>query len=188
MKKIFFAPVILLSIIACQNTNENAQVAQEEAVAEVETHMAFFGSEITEDNALELASIKEKLGDQDSLNVKLSGTIEKVCQVKGCWMTMPYGEGESMRVSFRDYRFFVPKDVDGKEAVIEGTVYMETTSVDDLRHFAEDEGLSEDEIAAITEPESSLTFVADGVIIKDYKVETGAAKADEQNHEIEDSH
>jgi len=72
--------------------------------------------------------------------------------------------------------------------VIEGTVYMETTSVDDLKHFAEDEGLSEDEIAAITEPETSLTFVADGVIVKDYKVEAGSAKADEQNTEAEESH
>jgi len=188
MKKLLFAPALLLIIASCQNTAEKVETVQEEVVETVQAQMAYFGSEITEENALDLSGIKEKLGEQDSLNVKLTGTIEKVCQVKGCWMTMPYGEGESMRVSFRDYGFFVPKDIDGKEAVVEGTLYMETTSVDDLKHFAEDEGLSEEEIAAITEPETSLTFVADGVIVKNYKVKAGAAEADEQNIEAEESH
>ncbi len=183
MKKLLFVPAIVLAFAACQNTPEKAETVQEEFVETVESKLAFFGSEITEADAIEVAAIEERLGDEDSLNVKLRGRIEKVCQVKGCWMTMAYGEGGSMRVSFRDYGFFVPKDVDGKEAVIEGTVYMETTSVDDLRHFAEDEGLSEEEIAAITEPETSLTFVADGVIIRDYTVEPGSAKAEEQNLE-----
>ncbi len=188
MKKLLFAPALMLSILSCQNTSEKVETVQEEIIETAPAQMAYFGSQITEENAVDLSTIQASLGEQDSLNVKLTGTIEKVCQVKGCWMTMPYGEGESMRVSFRDYGFFVPKDVDGKDAVIEGTVYMETTSIDDLKHFAEDEGLSEDEIAAITEPETSLTFVADGVIIKDYKVEAGAAKADEQNIEMEESH
>jgi len=103
-------------------------------------------------------------------------------------MTMGYGEGESMHVSFRDYGFFVPKNIDGKDAVIDGTLYMETTSVEDLKHFAEDEGLSEDEIAMITEPETRLTFVADGVIVKDYTVEVGSADENEQNLEEAEEH
>jgi len=188
MKKLLLAPALIFALISCQNTAEKVETVEKEVVEAAQPQLAFFGREISDGNALDVSTIQASLGDQDSLNVKLTGTIEKVCQVKGCWMTMPYGEGESMRVSFRDYGFFVPKDIDGKESVIEGTVYMETTSVDDLKHFAEDEGLSEDEIAAITEPETSLTFVADGVIVKDYKVEAGSAKADEQNTEAEESH
>ena len=113
MKKLLFAPALMLSILSCQNTSEKVETVQEEIIETAPAQMAYFGSQITEENAVDLSTIQASLGEQDSLNVKLTGTIEKVCQVKGCWMTMPYGEGESMRVSFRDYGFFVPKDVDG---------------------------------------------------------------------------
>lgn len=149
--------------------------------------MAYFGSEISEDGAINVASIQEKMGDADSVRVKVEGTVDKVCQVKGCWMTMAYNdEGESMRVSFKDYGFFVPKDIDGKTAVIDGYAYIETTSVEDLRHYAEDAGQSEEDIAAIVDPKTELTFVADGVIVKEYEVEIGAAEEEEQNHEDHD--
>ena len=183
----------MLALVSCQNGAEKSGEESTDTTAVVQEEaptlaVAYFGSEITDEGAIEVDEAPAKLGEMDSVDLKVVGKINKVCQVKGCWMTMGYGEGESMRVSFRDYGFFVPKDINGKESVIEGTVYMETTSVDDLKHFAEDEGLSEDDIAAITEPETSLTFVADGVIVKDYKVEAGSAKADEQNTEVEESH
>jgi hypothetical protein len=185
MKKLFILPLAALSLLACQggDHSHDATADQEEVAA---PSVAYFGEEITEEGAVSSNGLLGALGQQDSIDMKVTGRIDKVCQVKGCWMTMAYGEGESMRVSFRDYGFFVPKDVDGKDAVIEGTLYMETTSVEDLRHFAEDEGKSADEIAMITEPETSLTFVADGVIIKDYVVQTDAAEADEQHMEEEE--
>ncbi|MEL6969642.1 MAG: DUF4920 domain-containing protein, partial [Bacteroidota bacterium] len=46
-----------------------------------------------------------------------------------------------------------------------GKAFYQTTSVDDLRHYAEDAGKSEEEIAAITEPKRELAFLADGVIL-----------------------
>ncbi|MCE2790741.1 MAG: DUF4920 domain-containing protein [Saprospiraceae bacterium] len=46
-----------------------------------------------------------------------------------------------------------------------GKAYRETTSVEDLKHFAEDEGKSAEEIAAITEPKTELKFMASGVMI-----------------------
>ena len=36
------------------------------------------------------------------------------------------------------------------------------------KHYAEDAGKSEEEIAAINEPEYDINFIADGVIIKDW--------------------
>ena len=91
---------------------------------------------------------------------------------------MRVNDEQSMHVSFKDYGFFVPKDIDGKETVIEGYAYIETMSVDDLKHYAEDEGKTVEEIDAITEPETNLSFVADGVIVKDYSV-AEEATADE---------
>ena len=43
--------------------------------------------------------------------------------------------------------FFVPKDCEGKVAYMEGTAFYDTTSVDDLRHYAVDGGMSEEEAA-----------------------------------------
>jgi hypothetical protein len=75
-------------------------------------------------------------------------------------------DGQTMRVSFKDYGFFVPKDIAGKTVVIDGEAKMKTTSVAELQHYAEDAGKSKAEIAKITEPKHELTFVADGVIVK----------------------
>jgi hypothetical protein len=86
--------------------------------------------------------------------------------VKGCWMKVRTTDGQTMRVTFRDYGFFVPKDIAGKQVVFEGTAQQSTTSVADLKHYAEDAGKSKEEIAKITQPEKAVTFVADGVIVK----------------------
>ena len=101
----------------------------------------------------------------DSVRTTLRGTVHKVCQAKGCWMTVDAGNGEDMTVTFRDYGFFVPKDIDGREVVIHGVAYTQLTSVDELRHLAEDEGQSEQEVAAITAPRKELRFLADGVAL-----------------------
>ena len=50
---------------------------------------------------------------------------------------------------------------------MQGMAYMDTTSVDMLRHLAEDAGKSQEEIDAITQPELTLAFEATGVVIKD---------------------
>lgn len=166
---------------ACSGNNNETTTEMTE-VAAPEMVMASFGAAINETDAQNVDAVVAAMAGKDSMDVKLTGTIDKVCQVKGCWMTMPYGDGESMRISFRDYGFFVPKDIDGKEVVVEGTVYMETTSVEDLRHFAEDEGLSAEEIEKITEPETAYTFVADGVIVKDYTAAEEAKEEDAHDH------
>ncbi len=125
----------------------------------------FFGEKIEEAGALTMQQLLAKMGPKEEMKTKVKGQIDAVCKVKGCWMTMDKGDGSTMRVKFKDYGFFVPKDCEGKTAVIEGTASISTTSVADLKHYAEDEGLSQAEIDKITEPEKDLEFMADGVIL-----------------------
>ncbi len=108
-----------------------------------------------------------QIGEQDSIRIKLQGVVKSACQAKGCWMTLPLDGEDELMVKFKDYAFFVPKNSAGKNAVIDGWAYRELVSVDELRHYAEDEGLAEEEINKITEPEERLTFMADGVIIEE---------------------
>jgi hypothetical protein len=53
----------------------------------------------------------------------------------------------------------------GKKAIIQGDLFLDTVTVEMLKHYAEDAGKSEEEIAQITEPSYDLGFTADGVII-----------------------
>jgi predicted small secreted protein len=100
----------------------------------------------------------------DEANVIVEGTIVDVCQKKGCWMRVADG-GDELFVRFQDYGFFVPMNAAGHEVVMHGTSVAQVASVEELRHYAEDAGKSPEEIAAITEPETRVTFFADSVYI-----------------------
>lgn len=125
-----------------------------------------FGAEISPENAIPVTNLLATLGEQDSMQVKVAGTVNEVCQMKGCWMTMDLGNGEEMMVKFKDYAFFVPKNCSGKEAIMKGVVKRTVVPVEELKHYAQDAGKSEEEIAMITEPEEQVTFLAEGVIIR----------------------
>ncbi|MBG8553507.1 DUF4920 domain-containing protein [Hymenobacter guriensis] len=125
-----------------------------------------FGETISPDGAVAVAELPKLLGARDSARVKLVGTTEAVCQAKGCWLTMQLPEDQTMRVRFRDYAFFVPKDIAGKTVVVEGWAHRREVPVDELQHYAKDGGKSAKEIAAITKPETQLSFMADGVLVQ----------------------
>lgn len=102
--------------------------------------------------------------DYNGKTVAIEGTIHEVCQNKGCWLTMQDGDKE-MRVRFKDYAFFVPKDCAGKTVRVEGVFAIEKISVEDARHYLEDAGKTE-EAAKITEPVDGYTFMASGVALQ----------------------
>ena len=74
---------------------------------------------------------------------------------------------DTILVRFKDYGFFVPTGgVTGNKTIINGKLKVDTLSIDLLRHYAEDAGKSQEEINEINNSKVSLTFLADGVIIK----------------------
>lgn len=127
---------------------------------------ASFGEEITTKKVKSYDKFLKKLSKKDSLETKIVANVDAVCQKKGCWMNIGETNGTSTKVRFKDYGFFVPKDIAGKEVIIEGVAFKELTSVNDLRHYAEDAGKSKEEIEAITEPKEEITFIATGVLVK----------------------
>lgn len=172
MKKVLglFAIAGLL-FTACESgePTENNDAAASDTTAAVQEEnpsTGTFGAEITDEGAIPVANLLAEMGEQDSVEVKLMGTVNEVCQMKGCWMTMDLGNGEDMMVKFKDYEFFVPMDCAGKEAVMQGYAKRTIVPVEELQHYAQDAGKSEEEIAAITEPEEQITFLAEGVIIR----------------------
>ncbi len=81
-------------------------------------------------------------------------------------MILELSEEEDVRVTFKDYGFFVPKDSENTEVIVEGKAFLNEMLVEDQKHYAEDEGKSEAKIAAITSPEITRAFIAKGVLLK----------------------
>lgn len=159
MKKIFILFLCFGMALGCSPTKE--------VVSRVEGK--HFGATISDEGAITYEKLLAKLEKTDKVeNVKVKGKIDGVCQAKGCWMNMVSDDPNkaSMFVKFKDYGFFVPKDIVGAVVVMEGVAYRETTSVEELRHYAEDEGRSKEEIEKITRPEVELKFMASGVAIQ----------------------
>ena len=153
---------------ACQN--QNAESASEEVAIEensAESIPGNYGADLEVAGVVspaEMISVVEKEGNFEG---KIAGEIKEVCTKKGCWLTMDLPNGESMRVTFKDYGFFVPTTSQGYPIILEGVAVLTETDVETLRHYAEDGGMSEEEVAAITEPKREITFEAVGVVIKD---------------------
>lgn len=118
-----------------------------------------FGAVITADASGSMDALVAGLETSDTLQVKLTATIDEVCQAKGCWMTLK--GGQKVRVTFKDYAFFVPKDASGREVVVEGVAIANVLSEDEARHFAEDAGKPYDPSML-----KEISIVANGVLIR----------------------
>jgi hypothetical protein len=190
MKKILFFITICGTLLACeqtqntQNTEEETEVTTIVEEETVKTTTGFYGEKISEEGAISSAELKNSLAENDSATFKVTGKIAETCVKKGCWMTVDMGEDEAMRVSFKDYEFFVPKSgMEGKEVVFEGMVKKSVTTAAQLKHFAKDAGKTQEEIDLITEDKEELTFVANGVIIKDVGVVEEESTEEEEKEE-----
>ena len=79
---------------------------------------------------------------------------------------------DTLLVRFKDYGFFVPKSgSENKKVIVNGKISIDTLSVNQLKHYAEDAGKNQLEISSIIKPEITISFLADGVIIKNTKNE-----------------
>jgi len=124
-----------------------------------------FGEGVKKGNVITTAEVETKLGDSTKKDMKVTGEVVLVCQKKGCFMNLAMPDGKTMFVNFKDYAFFMPKDLKGKKVVIDGFAERKETSVEDLKHFAEDAKKSPEEIAKITQPKKEIVFEAKGVVI-----------------------
>ena len=165
MKSITLAIICILMLNSCKNKSQDA-VVNPVKVEKIE--YASFGKEIIADDAVSASSMAAhykimKAGD--SINSKIIAEVHEVCQAKGCWMTLNMEDGNEVMVKFKDYGFFVPKDITGKKVIINGQAFVEEVSIDEQRHYAEDAGKSAEEIASITVPKRTYSFEADGVLV-----------------------
>ncbi len=63
----------------------------------------------------------------------------------------------------KDYAYFVPLSLVGKNVILEGDAESKIVSVDELKHYAEDAKKPQAEIDAITAPKEEIRFMASGI-------------------------
>lgn len=90
--------------------------------------------------AVTLSALLKSPEAHDGKTVTVEGRVRKACQRKGCWMELAESEkGAGVRVTFKDYGFFVPLDSAGRRAKVEGQVKVAALSEETARHY-ESEG------------------------------------------------
>jgi hypothetical protein len=140
------------------------------AIAIITVNVSFgqgtYGKKVNEKKAISMQELQNKMKDKTEVEAIVSGKVSSVCQSMGCWMKMEKPDGTAMMVRMKDHKFFLPKDITGKNCVIKGVASVKTTTVEMLKHFAEDEGKSKEYIDGIKEPKTDLVFEAAGVLIK----------------------
>lgn len=124
-----------------------------------------YGKTITADKAITSDELAVALAKDATYNGKVSGKVVEVCTKKGCFMKLEKADGKTVMVQFKDYGFFMPKNIVGKNVVVEGEAKVKETSVAKLQHYASDAGKSKEEIAKIKEPKRDIGIIADGVIV-----------------------
>jgi len=124
----FFFNISLILLVAfysfscCSDESErnSAHDGMHEKAVKPTSSTGNFGAIITADNAVSASELPSLLENSESVDAKLKGEIDAVCQMTGCWMDVSLGNGEVVYVTFKDDGFLMPMDATGKTAIIEG--------------------------------------------------------------------
>ncbi|MDM7861601.1 DUF4920 domain-containing protein [Alteromonas sp. ASW11-36] len=129
--------ITLLALLAFSALTYAQTLRLSEPVATTSTTETF-GAVIDETvTDVALAQLLEAPTDYLGEPVKVNTRISKVCQKKGCFF-IAQQEEHVIRVSFRDYGFFVPTDISGKQVTLVGELIKQQISEAQADHINSD--------------------------------------------------
>ncbi len=126
-----------------------------EATPEYETFGAPMDFSVTKVTLQDIAVNGDRYTDKA---VRVETRVSKVCKKKGCFFIAQQGDSV-VRVTFKDYGFFVPTDITGKEVMLVGEVVADEITPEKAKHLAEDLGVPEESV----QPGREYTIVATSV-------------------------
>jgi hypothetical protein len=155
MKKLLFLSTLALSLTAA---NSFAQSTDAKA----------YGTAFKQEAAITPQKMAVVMADKDKLeDTQITGYVSKVCKREGCWMVIrtDKNSNDDVMVRMKDHSFVVPKDIEGKTAVVKGTVAKKMQSVAEQKHYLEDAGATADQLAQITTPKAVYEMQVTGVYL-----------------------
>lgn len=167
MKKIGFLLFITALLISCSTSEKKTDIY---AVTDIELEQyESFGEKFDPSSIYLNEAMQKKYKDLkagDTLDIAFVSKVNSVCKAKGCWMKLALDQEKQTMVKFKNYGFFVPKNIENDTVIVKGRAYVGEMSIEEQKHFAQDAGKNEEEIAAITKPKKTYSFIADGVLLK----------------------
>lgn len=124
-----------------------------------------YGAEVKEAGAIPVAQLPKLLKDDQPKTVKVMGTVTDVCPKMGCWLSLEMPDKSTVFVKMKDYGFFVPTALKGKTVVMDAEAKVLKTSVEELKHYAEDAKKPQQEIDAIKAPKEEIRLTASGITV-----------------------
>ncbi|MGC4129937.1 MAG: DUF4920 domain-containing protein [Bergeyella sp.] len=163
-KKLLFSIALCLSVTAFAQEAEKPKFSPPAGNALVGDAYGAGVSDGKAKKAVSPAKLEKKLKKAKKVeNVAVKGKVTDVCEKKGCWLTIETEDNDKFFVKMKDYAFFVPTALKGKNVVLEGNAETKVISVDEQKHYAEDAKKPQEEIDAITKPKEEIRFVATGI-------------------------
>ncbi len=135
----FHSLALLTVLLVTQAAADGGVVRLSEPVAS-DAESETFGAPLTAGTPT--LALSEVLADADRYvdsPVLVTARVSQVCQKKGCFF-IAKDAGSVVRVSFRDYSFFIPTDSGGKEVTFEGVLERVAVSEEDAEHYDADVG------------------------------------------------
>jgi hypothetical protein len=123
-----------------------------------------FGSKVNAKGAVNPGQLDALLVDKKERAIKVIGKVVEVCKAEGCWIRMETPTG-NMLIKMKDHAFVVPLVLNGKTIIAEGMATLKETTVEMLKHYAEDAGKSKEDIEAITQPKKEIVMQAKGILV-----------------------
>ncbi|MDH6253936.1 hypothetical protein M2347_003663 [Chryseobacterium sp. H1D6B] len=164
-KAILFAAAVSVSTLAFAQETSQKKFSPPAGNAVIgDTYGAGVAS-TSESQAITVEKLGKKLKKENKKveNVAIKGKVTDVCEKKGCWLTIQTDDNSQFFVKMKDYAFFVPTSLKGKNVVLEGSAERKVTSIDEQKHYAEDAKKPQSEIDAIKTPKEEIRFVANGI-------------------------
>lgn len=163
MATILFRSLFFMTLTFVFATNTFA--ASKSPSKEQAKNPLLFGDPLTKKAPLTLAEIVKDPKKWDKKKIVVQGKVERVCENKGCWLTLKAGTTPPVRTFFKDGGFLVPKTILGKTVLAEGFLVDKEVSESTAKHLLEDQGAPKSEIDKIKGPQQEIQFIADGVLI-----------------------
>jgi hypothetical protein len=165
MKKVFYSMILFM----CFFTSSFAQEAVEKPAPPAGNAFVgdYYGENVSDalmSKAISVGELQKDLKATSKIeSVAVRGEVTDVCPKRGCWISVKTDDGASFFVKMKDYAFFVPTAVKGKNVVLEGSVERKVTSVEELKHYAKDAKKTKAEIDAINASKEEIRFLASGI-------------------------
>jgi len=137
MKRNCLALLLFITCFAVSCTTEANQTLPPQAAPTGKGEVIKRGAELGHSPLVALADLLKDPKSFTGKPVMVEGVIDKVCTQKGCWMELTPKTGEAgMRVTFKDYGFFVPTNSKGMKVKAEGEVAFKVLSKEDADHLS----------------------------------------------------